>query len=86
MSNVVSMDEYKAKSFDYEQLDKATDTVFGMIEHLMAEYDFDRITASNVIVATVLGMAQQAVEVLGDDDSEAAQEVIDFARDFISAE
>lgn len=86
MSNVVSMDEYKAKSFDYEQLDKATDTVFGMIEHMMDEYDFDRVTASNIIVATVLGMAQQAVEVLGDDDSEAAQEVIDFARDFISAE
>ena len=86
MSNVVSMEEYKAKSFDYEQLDKATDSVFEMIERLMTEYDFDRVTASNIIVATVLGMAQQAVEVLGDDDSNAAQEVIDFARDFISAE
>jgi hypothetical protein len=31
-------------------------------------------------------MAQQAVEVLGDDQSHDAQEVIDFARDFISAE
>lgn len=86
MSNVVSMDEYKAKSFDYEQLDKATDTVFEMIEHLMAEYDFDRIAASMVMVATVLGMAQQAVEVLGDDHRHDAQEVLDFARDFIGAE
>ena len=86
MNNVVSMDEYKAKAFSYEQLDKATDSVFGMIEYLMTEYDFDRVTASNVMVATVLGMAQQAVEVLGDDHRHDAQEVLDFARDFISAE
>jgi len=85
MSNVVIMEEFKAQSFDYEQLDKATDTVFEMIEKLMTDYDFDRITASNVMVATVLGMAQQAVEVLGDDHGADAQEVIDFARDFISA-
>ena len=57
-----------------------------MIEKLMTDYDFDRVTASNVMVATVLGMAQQAVEILGDDHKADAQEVIDFARDFISAE
>lgn len=86
MSNVVNMEEFKAKTFSYERLDKATDTVFEMIESLMTDYNFDRVTASNVMVATVLGMAQQAVEVLGDDQSHDAQEVIDFARDFISAE
>lgn len=88
MSNVVSMDEYKndTSAYVYEQLDKATDTVFEMIEHLMVEYDLDRVAASNVMVATVLGMAQQAVEVLGDDHRHDAQEVLDFARDFIGAE
>jgi hypothetical protein len=80
------MEEFKAKTFSYEQLDKATDTVFEMIDNLMTEYDFDRVTASNIMVATVLGMAQQAVEVLGDDHRHDAQEVIDFARDFIGAE
>ena len=80
MTNVVSLDEYKASQFDYDQIDEAWRYGSLALDSMNDLYPFlDRATCAQLMVYRILSEAKYAAENLEADND--AQEVLDFIRE-----
>ena len=80
MTNVVSIDEYKAKQIDYDYLDEAWRYGSLALDSMNDLYtELDRATCAQLMVYRILSEAKYAAENL--DEENDAQEVLDFIKE-----
>ena len=80
MTNVVSLDEYKAKQIDYDMLDEAWRYGSLALDSMNDLYtELDRATCAQLMVYRILSEAKYAAENL--DEENDAQEVLDFIKE-----
>ena len=80
MTNVVSLDEYKANQIDYDMLDEAWRYGSLALDSMNDLYtELDRATCAQFMVYRILSEAKYAAENL--DEENDAQEVLDFIKE-----
>ena len=80
MTNVVSLDEYKASQIDYDRLDEAWRYGSLALDSMTDLYtELDRATCAQLMVYRILSEAKYAAENL--DEENDAQEVLDFIKE-----
>lgn len=80
MTNVVSLDEYKASQIDYDLLDEAWRYGSLALDSMNDLYtELDRATCAQLMVYRILSEAKYAAENL--DEENDAQEVLDFIKE-----
>jgi len=80
MTNVVSLEEHKAKQIDYDRLDEAWRYGSLALDNMRDLYtDLDRATCAQLMVYRILSEAKYAAENLEEEND--AQDVLDFIKD-----
>ena len=80
MTNVISLDEYKANQIDYDLLDEAWRYGSLALDSMNDLYtELDRATCAQLMVYRILREAKYAAQNLEADND--AQEVLDFIRE-----
>jgi hypothetical protein len=80
MTNVISLDEYKANQIDYTMLDEAWRYGSLALDSMNDLYtELDRATCAQLMVYRILSEAKYAAENL--DEENDAQEVLDFIKE-----
>ena len=80
MTNVVSLDEYKANQIDYDRLDEAWRHGSLALDSMNDLYtELDRATCAQLMVYRILSEAKYAAENLEEEND--AQEVLDFIKE-----
>ena len=80
MTNVVSLEEHKAKQIDYDMLDNAWRYGSEALDAMNDLYtELDRATCAQLMVYRILSEAQYAAENLQEEND--AQEVLDFIKE-----